>query len=90
MLATQNTISLDNARIKISEKYRKQRQRLRQIRKDKKDVSSYIPGGFSTKLVSDNEIDFTKNEVEVTFVDDNDVPYVFETLIDEDDKYVSI
>ena len=84
VLAIQNKMRLDNARIKVSEKYRKQRQKFRQIRKGKKNVACYIPGGFSTKLVPDNntctqsDIDFTKNdEVEFKFVDDNDIPYLF-------------
>ena len=84
VLAIQNKVRLDNARIKVSEKYRKQRQKLRQIRKGKKNVACYIPGGFSTKLVPDNntctqsDIDFTKNdEVELKFVDDNDIPFLF-------------
>ena len=84
VLAIQNKVRLDNAWIKVSEKYRKQCQKLRRFRKGKKNVACYIPGGFSTKLVPDNnmctqsDIDFTKNdEVELKFVDGNNIPYLF-------------
>ena len=81
LLHIQNKVRLQNSRIKVTEKYRKQRQKLHQIRKGKwKDVTCYIPGGFSTKLVPDaqSEIDFAKNnEVEITCIHDDDMTSLF-------------
>ena len=82
VLAMQNKVRLQNASIKITEKYRKQRQTLRQIRKGKKagDVC-YISCGFSNKLVADrlsvdSNVDFNipTAPVKVTFVHDDDIP----------------
>lgn len=39
-------VRLKNAAKKVSEKYRKKRQKLRSQKKDKADKKSYQPGGF--------------------------------------------
>ena len=71
---------------KISSRYKKRRQVLRQLRKTKTDDKSYIAGGFGKSSVPD--IDFTsepvvnvkkkkdkkvEKKVEILFIDDNDV-----------------
>ena len=50
-LRKQTGLRLSNARCKITEKYKKRRQVLRQLRKENKKVNSYIPSGFSTKIM---------------------------------------
>ena len=54
-------VRIKNAAKKISEKYRKKRQKLRSEKKDKADKTSYQPGGFdlSAKPVNDTA---TKNK----------------------------
>ena len=44
---------------KITEKYKKHRQVLRQLRKQNKKGNSYIPGGFPTKIIP--YVDFTSH-----------------------------
>ena len=54
-LRKQNTTCMRHAKKKIIEKYKKQRQRLRVLRKNKlkeKD-QSYMPGSFSTGITPD-------------------------------------
>ena len=46
-----NSLLLSNTRCKITEKYKKRRQVLHQLRKQNKKVNSNTPGGFSTKLI---------------------------------------
>ena len=48
----ENSLQLSIARSKITEKYKKRRQVLRQLRKQDKKGNSYIPGGFSTKIIT--------------------------------------
>ena len=50
-LQKENSLRLSNARCKITEKYKKRRQVLRQLRKLNKKGNSYIPDGFSTKII---------------------------------------
>ena len=50
VLRKENTLRLSNARCKITEKYKKRRQVLRQLRKQNKRGNSYIPCGFQQKL----------------------------------------
>ncbi|CAB3990356.1 Hypothetical predicted protein [Paramuricea clavata] len=45
-LKRQDDVRLKNAAKKVSEKYRKKRQKLRSAKKDKADKKSYQPGGF--------------------------------------------
>ena len=45
-LRKQDDARIKNAAKKISEKYRKKRQKLRSEKKDKSDKKSYQPGGF--------------------------------------------
>ena len=52
-LRKENSLRLSNARYKITEKYKKHRQVLRQLRKQNKKGNSYIPGRFSTKITPD-------------------------------------
>ena len=71
-LRKENISRLKNARRKISDKYNKRRQVLRQQRKKKKNDNSYIPGAFSTKITPD--IDFTtERQVNIMFIHDNNV-----------------
>ena len=54
VLSVQNKIRLRNAKIKSTEKCRKRRQALRQMRKGKKNPDeSYIAGGFSRSVIPD-------------------------------------
>ena len=46
-LKKQNYVRIKNAAKKVSEKYRKKRQKLRSEKKDKADKKSYQPGGFA-------------------------------------------
>ena len=48
---TSKSLRLSNTRCKITEKYTKRRQVLRQLRKQNKKGNSYTPGGFSTKII---------------------------------------
>ena len=77
-----NKKRLQNSRLKVSSKYRIQRQKLQSRRKNKgKDDTSYIPGAFSSHITPD--ISFTKvrekknpkvNEsINITFIHDDDV-----------------
>ena len=53
-LNVRNNIRLRNSRYKVSEKYQKQRQKLRAKRKNKgNDDTSYIPGAFSSNITPD-------------------------------------
>ena len=56
-LRKQDDVRIKNAAKKISEKYRKKRQKLRSEKKDKSDKKSYQPGGFglSAKPINDTE-----------------------------------
>ena len=56
-LRKQDDVRMKNAAKKISEKYRKKRQKLRSEKKDKSDKKSYQPGGFglSAKPINDTE-----------------------------------
>ena len=64
-----NSIRLRNSRLKVSLKYRNQRQKLRSCRKNKgKDDDSCIPGAFSSHILPD-----TLMNIEVTFIPDEDV-----------------
>ena len=67
---------------KITEKFKKRRQVLRQLRKQNKKGNAYIPGGFSTKIIP--YVDFTSygsvSKIQtqdvckrITFVSDVDV-----------------
>ena len=54
-LNVRNNIRLRNSRYKVSEKYQKQRQKLRAKRKNKGyDDTSYMPGAFSSNITPDN------------------------------------
>ena len=74
----------------ITAKYKKHRQVLRQLRKQNKKANSYIPGGFSTKIIP--YVDFTshrsvsKIQIQdaretITFVSNVDVSYFNEILL---------
>ena len=81
VLSIQNKLRLQNAKIKSTEKCRKRRQALRQLRKGKKITdASYIAGGFSKSVVPDTlPVDFfidTPMEVDVTFIDEKDVQII--------------
>ena len=71
----QKKIRLTNASQKIITKYKNRRQALRSIRKNinKRKDKSYIPGAFSKKTVPD--VDFVNYipDIQITFVNDNDV-----------------
>ena len=56
-LRKENSLRLANTRSKITQKYKKRRQVLRQLRKQNKKGNSYTPGGFSTKILP--YVDFT-------------------------------
>ena len=73
-----NKKRLQNAQLKVSSKYRIQRQKLRSRRKNKgKDDMSYIPGAFSSRITPDvtyTKVQAKKNTpVVITFVHDDDV-----------------
>ena len=53
----QDCLQLSNTRYKITEKYKKGRQVLRQLRKQNMKSNPYAPGGFSTKIIP--YVDFT-------------------------------
>ena len=64
-----NNIRLRNSRLKVSLKYRNQRQKLQSRRKNKGKVDdSYIHGAFSSHILPD-----TLMNIEVTFIPDEDV-----------------
>ena len=65
----------------MSEKYKKQRQKLRSHRKKKgKDDSSYIPGAFSSHVRPDTLVPTVKkkkiSETEISFIHDDSVKLV--------------
>ena len=47
----ENSLRLSNTWCKTTEKYKNRRQVLRRLRKQNKKANSYIPGGFSTKMI---------------------------------------
>ena len=53
----QDSLQLSNTRCKITEKYKKRRQVLRQLQKQNKEGNSYTPGRFSSKIIP--YVDFT-------------------------------
>ena len=74
-------IRIRKARQKISEKYKKRQQALRQERRTKKKKNkSYVPGTFSAKAVPDvdfaNEPEDIALVVSVTFVDETKILFV--------------
>ena len=74
-LKRQDTIRLTKVSQKITTKYKNRRQALRSIRKNKnkRKDKSYISGAFSKKTVPD--VDFVNYvpDIQITFVNDNDV-----------------
>ena len=83
VLALQNKIRLQNARIKSSETHKKHRQRLRQIRKGEKlvDNDCYVPGGFSNRLEPDK---VEKTEKQNAAQKDEVVDFVTSCINDSD------
>ncbi|CAB3993253.1 Hypothetical predicted protein [Paramuricea clavata] len=59
-LRKQDYVRIKNAAKKVSEKYRKKRQKLRSEKKDKADKKSYQPGGFH---LSDKPVQNTKPKI---------------------------
>ena len=58
-LRKENCLRISNTRRKITEKYKKRRQVLRQLRKQNKKGNPYIPGGFSPNIIP--YVDFTSH-----------------------------
>ena len=81
----ENKCRIANAQNKCSTNYRKRRQQLRQIRKNKvNDKQSYLSGAFGVNKHPDSavaDIHFetehtTVDHVNVTFVDDNEILFI--------------
>ena len=73
-LQMQNKIRLQNSHLKVTGKYRNQRQKLRSLRKNKGKVDqSYMAGSYSKSIVPDSII-FDIIPLGITFVADEDVP----------------
>ena len=80
-LQKQDKVRLQQAAVKITDKYKQRRQALRLLRKGLSKTATkgkaYVPGAFTNKSVPDTN--FTSEQekiVKVTFVDDDDVPFV--------------
>lgn len=74
-LQQQDKVRLNRAAYGVTEKYKKRRQTLRQLRKTKKKKTadkSYIPAGFTTQSFPDCDF-HVENRVIITFVSDSDV-----------------
>ena len=79
-LQMQNKIRLQNSRLKVTEKYRSRRQKLRSLRKSKISNKSYISGAFSRNIEPDNILinsrpSASKNNININvhFIDDIEV-----------------
>ena len=72
----QNTTRIRHAKKKVTEKYKKQRQRLRVLRKNKvkEKEQSHMSGSFSTGIKPD-VVDFhmEKKSIDIKFLSDDDV-----------------
>ena len=79
-LSLRNNIRFRNSRLKVSEKYKKQRQKLWLHHKNKgKGDSSYIPGAFSSHVTPDTLVLSVKkkkiSESEISFIYDDSVEF---------------
>ena len=87
-LRKENSLRLSNTRCKITEKYKKRRQVLRQLRKQNKKGNSYTPGGFSTEII--RYVDFT-NQGSVSNIQTQDVckTITFVSNVDVQQTYIT-